>query len=51
MKIEKPIEIECPCCDGKGHFSAWGKPSTDPKDRVCMECNGKGKTTEETDDL
>jgi hypothetical protein len=31
---------ECGDCDGKGHFSPWGKPSDDPAHRVCLSCDG-----------
>ena len=33
----------CWACRGYGYFSTWGKPSADPEDRKCLECEGSGK--------
>lgn len=41
-----PDMVECWACRGHGHFSRWGKPSADKRDRKCLECSGEGKIPE-----
>lgn len=36
-------EEECSSCRGYGHFSTWGKPSADKRDRKCLDCSGTGR--------
>lgn len=34
--------VQCGDCHGKGRFSPWGKPSSDPTHRACLSCDGAG---------
>jgi len=36
---------ECGSCRGYGHFSKYGKPSIDKRDRKCLDCAGSGRAT------
>ncbi len=33
---------ECPACRGLGHFNEDSEPSSDKRDRKCMDCRGTG---------
>jgi hypothetical protein len=37
------IPDECPACLGYGHFTEEGEPSSDRRDRKCLDCRGTGE--------
>lgn len=40
LEEEEKNYVECPWCEGKGHFTEYGKPTTDESCRECIQCLG-----------